>query len=286
MAHHELVSIVMPAYNAEQFIGEAISSVLGQDHGQWELLVVNDGSTDGTAALLERYTDPRIRVFHQENKGIGGARNRGLKEARGHYLCFLDADDLMPVRSLSARLEVMRLHPDTDVVDGCTETMNATLSVRLATYRPDFEGDPFLEMISLSGRCFFGNTWLMRWVPGDPRRFPERLSHGEDLMFYLQMGPGHRYRYTTETVLIYRRTGHSTMSDLDGLERSYATISAWLRSQRRHVPLHSWLLFEVRSRRMMAGAFWKGGQLRRMCTALFGHRPHFVDALTLDINEA
>lgn len=286
MERTELVSIVMPAYNAERYLKEAIASVLAQDHAAWELLVVNDGSTDGTAALLEHYSDPRIRVFHQGNKGIGAARNRGLKEAQGNFICFLDADDLMPSRSLSARLEVMREHPGTDVVDGCAETMDATLTQRLASYQPDFEGDPFLEMITLNGRCFFGNTWLMRRIPGDRRRFPERLSHGEDLMFYLQMGPGHHYRYTSETVLIYRRTGHSTMSDLDGLERSYATISSWIKSQREHVPFRYWLMFELRSRRMMAGAFWKSRQVGRMLSALFAHRAPVPDALNFDISEA
>lgn len=281
----EKVSIIMPTYNAAEFISEAIRSVFAQDHTNWELLVVNDGSTDDTAALLEHYTDPRIRVFHQRNKGIGAARNRGLKEASGSFLCFLDADDLMPSRSLSSRLEVLRKYPGTDVVDGCTETMDATLTVRLSSYRPEFEGDPFLEMITLSGRCFFGNTWLMCWVPGAPHRFPERLSHGEDLMFYLQLGPGHHYRYTTETVLIYRRTGHSTMTDLDGLQRSYATISAWLKGQREHVPRWYWLRFELRSRRMMAGAYWKNGQWLNAINAFFDHREPVPDALTIDISE-
>lgn len=88
------VSVIMPAYNVAEFIEGAIESVLAQSFTDFELLIVNDGSTDATLRCCERYRDARIRIVSQENRGLAGARNSGIREARGKYLAFLDADDL------------------------------------------------------------------------------------------------------------------------------------------------------------------------------------------------
>ncbi|MGN0995842.1 MAG: glycosyltransferase family 2 protein [Candidatus Ventricola sp.] len=89
-----MISIIMPVYNGERFVAEAIDSILAQSVRDWELIVVNDGSTDGTQVVLERYAvDPRIRLIRQENGGVSSARNAGIVAARGEYLAFLDADD-------------------------------------------------------------------------------------------------------------------------------------------------------------------------------------------------
>jgi teichuronic acid biosynthesis glycosyltransferase TuaG len=106
----QLVSILMPAYNAERYLSAAIESVLSQTYPQWELLIVNDGSTDGTQAMAERYQqqDPRIKVLNQNvNGGIAKARNRALDEANGRYIAFLDSDDLWIPDKLEKQLAFM-----------------------------------------------------------------------------------------------------------------------------------------------------------------------------------
>ena len=91
-----LVSIVMPAYNVAQYIGSSIESVVNQTEGNWELIIVNDGSTDQTGTVIENWAvrDARIKVYTQENAGVAAARNKGLALASGHYISFLDADDI------------------------------------------------------------------------------------------------------------------------------------------------------------------------------------------------
>ncbi|HHQ41904.1 MAG TPA: glycosyltransferase family 2 protein, partial [Chromatiales bacterium] len=86
------ISVVIPCYNAERFVGEAVESALGQRGVRHEVIVVDDGSTDGSSAVLERFRR-HIVLIRQENRGEGGARNRGIAAARGRYLAFLDADD-------------------------------------------------------------------------------------------------------------------------------------------------------------------------------------------------
>ena len=89
-----MISIIMPVYNGERFVADAIGSILMQTIAEWELIVVNDGSTDGTQAVLERFAgDPRIRLLRKENGGVSSARNAGIAAATGEYLAFLDADD-------------------------------------------------------------------------------------------------------------------------------------------------------------------------------------------------
>ena len=89
------LSIIVPVYNAERFLDRAVASVQAQSFSDWELILVDDGSADGSPALLARYAaeDGRIRAFRQANAGPSAARNRGMEEARGEYLAFLDADD-------------------------------------------------------------------------------------------------------------------------------------------------------------------------------------------------
>ena len=264
----DLVSILMPAYNAEEYVGEAIDSVLAQTHHNWELLVVNDGSTDGTRTVIERFDDPRIRRFNKPNGGIASARNAALPHVRGRFLCGLDADDVLPARSLASRLEVFAEHPDTDIVDGRVVFTDAKLRKTLRIYTPTFDGDPFPELLSLSGRCYMGFSWMMRWPTDRPIRFDENLSHGEDLVFCMEYSPGKRYRFTSETVLTYRRTGHSSMSDLDGLERSYRKMERWLRAKGIAGPTEL-RHFRLRRKRIMIGSYWHSKRPWSAFRALF-----------------
>ena len=94
MNNRSLVSIIMPAYNAEKTIRESIQSVLEQAYQEWELLVVNDGSVDETENIVKSYSDTRIKLINQKNGGVSNARNNALKQAKGEYLSFLDSDDL------------------------------------------------------------------------------------------------------------------------------------------------------------------------------------------------
>lgn len=108
-----LVSIIMPAYNAEAFLEQSTASVLNQTYSNWELLVIDDCSTDGTASLLRQISqrDRRVSVIRNEkNLGAAGSRNRGLESADGQYVAFLDADDQWDSDKLEAQTGFMREH--------------------------------------------------------------------------------------------------------------------------------------------------------------------------------
>jgi glycosyltransferase involved in cell wall biosynthesis len=104
-----LVSVVMPAYNAAETITESVVSVFAQSYTQWELIVVNDGSTDGTCKALAPFLgDPRVSLLQQENAGVAAARNVGICHCRGEFVAFLDADDLWEPDKLAMQVELFR----------------------------------------------------------------------------------------------------------------------------------------------------------------------------------
>jgi teichuronic acid biosynthesis glycosyltransferase TuaG len=215
------VSIIMPAYNAARYLADTINSVLRQTHTDWELLVVDDGSTDGTAAVVRQFTDGRIRYFYQPNAGVSAARNKGLQEMTGDFFCFLDSDDLFPLRSLESRLQVFAQDPGIAFVDGVVEVKNESLDRLLRLYKPQFKGSPLQKLIRLSADCFLGNTWMIRRQPGLAYGFQKGVTHGEDRLFYIHIADQGLFSFTDEVVLVYRRREGSAMSNLDGLQKGY-----------------------------------------------------------------
>jgi glycosyltransferase involved in cell wall biosynthesis len=109
------VSVVIPAFNHGRYVGEAVRSALDQSYPDLEVIVIDDGSTDDTREAIRGFGD-RVRYFHQENRGLAAARNRGIGESRGDFVAFLDADDLWLPRKLERQLEVFDRHPSVRLV--------------------------------------------------------------------------------------------------------------------------------------------------------------------------
>lgn len=106
------VSVVLPAYNSMGVIGETMASILASSWSDFELVVVDDGSTDGTLDWLQAIVDPRVRILSQVNRGIGAARNRGIQAARGEFVAFIDHDDVWSVDYLETQMSFLASHPE------------------------------------------------------------------------------------------------------------------------------------------------------------------------------
>jgi glycosyltransferase involved in cell wall biosynthesis len=122
-----LISVVMPAYNTEPFLAEAIESILTQTHQDFELIMIDDGSTDRTLEIMRAYesSDHRIRVISQENLGVGFARNAGIAIARGEWIAAMDADDVMEPIRLERQLAFVNEHPDVAVTSNLVTFIDA-----------------------------------------------------------------------------------------------------------------------------------------------------------------
>ncbi len=106
-----LVSVILPVYNCRDYVGEAIQSILNQTYENFELIAIDDGSTDDSAAVIDSFDDPRIYLFQQINQGLASTLNRGILMARGPYIARQDQDDLSDPRRLALQIAFMEAHP-------------------------------------------------------------------------------------------------------------------------------------------------------------------------------
>ncbi len=170
-----LVSVIIPAYNCEAYIEETLKSVFAQSYQNFEVIVVNDGSIDGTVERLAGYHD-RIVLLHQRNQGPGAARNLGIKNSKGGLIAFLDADDLWPVDRLSNMVALMVNHPEADIVRGQIHRLGG-YSPREAAVGAENLG-PFSPVNAL-----FRASLFVRCGVFDPS---PALRFAEDLDWYLR----------------------------------------------------------------------------------------------------
>ena len=120
-----VVSVILTACNVAPFIEQAAESALRQTHTQLELIIVDDGSTDGSAEKADALTDPRVRVIHQRNAGSSAARNAGIEAARGRYLAFLDGDDYWLPEKVARQVALLESHPEVDLSFSLSITVHA-----------------------------------------------------------------------------------------------------------------------------------------------------------------
>lgn len=233
-----LVSIVMPAYNAAEVIGEAITSVLAQTYSHWELLITDDGSTDATASVVRSFDDPRIKLIQQCNQGVSEARNRSLDIASGEFITFLDADDALPPRSLESRVTMLEQNQDVDIVNGVFVVCGPELSTYVKARYPGPYGPLLPRLLKLDERVFCNACFLFKRTLLGELRFQSGMSHAEDLLFFIELAAIHRpcFAPVGDTTYLYRTGTGSAMTNLDGLQQGYFQMLRQLRC----IPQLSW----------------------------------------------
>ncbi|HEU4575151.1 MAG TPA: glycosyltransferase family 2 protein [Chitinophagaceae bacterium] len=221
-----LVSIIMPTYNAAAYISAAIDSVIRQTYTNWELLIIDDGSTDETKTIVFGYHDIRIRYYYQENSGVSVARNKGLAEMKGDFFCFLDADDSFPENGIFCRVQKFDNNPQIDFVDGIVETYDENFNQLIKVCKPSFTGNPFDQVVALRSNCLCAVSWMVRRKPGVNYSFFTGWSHSEDIAFYLSISADKKSKYDFVSLPVYRirRRAGSAMSNLRGLEEGYVNF--------------------------------------------------------------
>lgn len=255
------VSIIMPAFNAARYLSDAIGSVLAQRFEKWELIIVNDGSTDGTRIYLDKLRDPRIRVHHQANCGVSCARNAGLDFARGEFVTFLDADDALPEESLAIRVRYLQEHPEVQIVDGRITVKDEELKGTLRERLGGVSGPYFPRLIRLDSSVFFGVAVMVRRAAIGTVRFQAGLTHCEDLLFLLEAANKKRWIYGSvdDSVYWYRTGTGSAMSNLAGLEQGYLHLLKCCQSLEEGTPEDLAYLYR-RIRRILVRSWLRQGR--------------------------
>lgn len=204
-----VISLMMPAYNAGQYIQTAIESVLAQTVPDWELIVVDDGSTDRTAEIVHSFQDDRIRYIFQENAGEAAARNTALGKMQGRWLGYIDADDLYLPHHLERTLAYLEHNPELDAVytDGWHIDQDGNRLQSLSSRRRGpFEGWIFEELVRASD--VFGPPLCVvlrrSLVEQHALRYDTRIVIGPDWDFFTRYSEHARFGYLDDHTCLYR----------------------------------------------------------------------------------
>lgn len=202
------VSVVLPAFNAEKFVGEAIESILAQDFTDFELIVIDDGSTDGTLEIMRSFDDERVRVVsNSENLGVVKTCNIGIAESRGGYIARQDADDISLPTRLGKQVAYLETHPEVALLGTARKTMLPDGKVKAHKLRlrnPTFED-------LLERNCFVhGSVMIRKAVVEAVGGYDELFRFAEDYEFWLRIAKQYATANLPEPLYVLRRHSSRT----------------------------------------------------------------------------
>lgn len=225
------ITVLMSVYNAETFLDEAILSIRNQTHQDFEFLIINDGSTDNSAEILNRHSreDSRIRIIHQENRGLIAALNRGIEEARAPYIARMDSDDIALPDRLAKQWQRMLEDEELGLVGGHIHLINShgetQTVIRFPVGEPEIKeriyyGSPVAHPAAMMRRE------LIRKVGG----YRSFYKHCEDYDLWLRLSEHAKIDNLDEVVLLYRRHGSSiSMTNRENQTTgTFLAQAAWL----------------------------------------------------------
>jgi glycosyltransferase involved in cell wall biosynthesis len=295
MNHDPLVSVILPVYNGAAFLGLALESALSQTYRHLEIIAIDDGSTDGTPAILELFAlrDSRIRVLTQANGGVARARNRGIAEARGNFIAPLDADDLWEPTKIDRQMQRMiAARNETGFVYSWWVWIDANGTVLDRSPRWMFEGYTFESLLQIN---FTGNASVplfRRHCVEEAGGYNEQLAATgaggcEDWELVLRVAERYEAAVVPEILLGYRRLPGSMSTACDTMWRSQQRVVQAMRELRPDLnalvqrrAAHQFAMY-------LAGlCFWSGNMvaafrwgLRAGCRLPFLVAPHVIRML-------
>ena len=219
------VSVVIPAYNAMAYLPETIDNVLEQTYSNFEVIVVNDGSTDNIKEWITQISDRRVKLVSQVNLGLAGARNTGIRESEGEYLAFLDADDLWDFTKLAKQVQVLDSHPEAGLVYTWISYIDERGKSTGRVVKPQSEGDIWQELTK-------GNLVECGSVAMVRRQCFEKCgvfdcnlgSFVEDWDMWLRIARTYPFKVIKEPLTYYRQVTNSASRNWQRMAKSYQLV--------------------------------------------------------------
>jgi glycosyltransferase involved in cell wall biosynthesis len=256
-----LVSVIVPSYNAAKFLTTTIQSVISQTYTDWELILVDDGSTDTTCKLLESFlSDTRIQYLPQKNSGVSSARNAGLALARGQWIAFLDADDFWLAENLSKKIQALT-DPSIDYV--FSNMYHGDVNLTITKKAPPGSDQDILKHLLLWDRevipTVCSNVVFKRICFESGLQFDESFSTAADQDFAFYLASSFRGKLLPECLYIYRILPDSMSRNIQRLETDH--LAVYRKAQNKG--LFSSLIFRLHCFSnlylILAGNWWKNG---------------------------
>ena len=202
------ISVIIPVYNGEKTIQETIESVLGQTFVDFELIIIDDGSSDRTVEIINKNLDSRIKLYSYPNQGLSVSRNRGIQRSQGDYISFIDADDLWTKNKLAAQHQALQNIPTAAVAYSGTsridESSKILYDIPLAKIRGKVYSYLLLRDIIGSG----SNPLIQRQALLATGKFNESLQAAEDWDMWIKLSAKYEFIDVPEHQVLYRRLPH------------------------------------------------------------------------------
>lgn len=220
----------MPAYNAAKYLDSAIESIVNQTYSDYELIVINDGSTDNTLELIQKWatTDNRIKIIDQENRGIVKSLNRALIDARGEYIARMDADDLCLPQRLERQLAAFSANPQLIACGTWFQKIDANNKHILTISNPPIKDHHCKELLLLQN-CFAHPSIMLRrnGAPSEKLVYNDAYLYAEDYKLWSDIAEYGQFYNIPERLLLYRIHGNQTSSrKLDTQQKVHALIAS------------------------------------------------------------
>lgn len=207
-----LISVIIPAYNAERTILETIKSVQNQTWSDFELIVINDGSTDRTLELVNSIQDKRLKVFSFQNGGVCVARNYGISYATGEFISFIDADDLWTLDKLEVQLDALKQHPEADVAYSWTYFFYEHTEEKIPGHPAFFAGNVYKGLLKENFIASGSNILVRREAINKVGNFDSTFPHCADWDFYLRLAAQSKFVLVPKHQIFYRQSTTSMTS--------------------------------------------------------------------------
>jgi len=220
-----IISVIVPAYNAEKTIVETISSVLRQSFGDLELIVINDGSTDKTLELINTISDARLQVFSFSNGGLSVARNRGIHLAKGEYLAFLDADDLWTHDKLSAQITALKQYPEAGVSYSWIYSMDEQGESIKPGISFNFQGDVYPDLLVNNFIVNGSNCLITREAIELIGEFDSTVDGAADWDYWLRLAAKFPFVLVPKYQIFYRGSSGTMSAKIEYMEQCMLRVT-------------------------------------------------------------
>lgn len=219
MANNPLVSVIMPVYNAERTLSQSVDSVLVQTFKDFELIIVNDGSTDSTGEILNKLSDERINIISIQNSGPSAARNEGIRFAKGKYLSFIDSDDLWTKDKLEKQYTKLRNQPECDVVYSWTIFIDENGRYIHPLKPVRYQGNVYEKMLINNFVGSGSNILVTRRSIESSGYFNPDLKYGEEWELLIRLSKNYKFTVVDEYQIFYRQNPNSLSSSVTDMEK-------------------------------------------------------------------